>query len=86
MFYDKQIEGIAEAIRSRARKRLPVILEQDEIVQIFQKLQDHFRLLSRLIYGGGLRLNECLSLRIKDLNFKETLLTIRSVYKLLRKT
>ena len=60
------------------RKRLPVVLDQDEIVQIFQKLQDPFRLISRLIYGGGLRLNECLSLRIKDLNFKESLLTFRS--------
>ncbi len=75
---NKQIEGIAESIRSRVRKRLPVVLDQDEIVQIFQNLQDPFRLISRLIYGGDLRLNECLSLRIKDLNFKESLLTVRS--------
>ncbi len=46
---NKQIEGIAEAIRSRVRKRLPVVLDQNKIVQIFQNLQDPFSLISRLI-------------------------------------
>jgi integron integrase len=75
---DQKVEGIAEAIRSRVKTRLPVVLDPEEIIQIFQNLIDPHRIVARLIYGGGLRLNECLNLRVKDLDFKASLLTVRS--------
>lgn len=47
---DQKVEGIAEAIRSRVKTRLPVILDPEEIIQIFQNLIDPHRLVARLKY------------------------------------
>ncbi len=55
---NKQIEGIAETIRSRVSKRLPVILDQDEIVQIFQKLLGHSHVQTTMIYTHVARINK----------------------------
>ena len=62
------VEDLQTSVRSKIPARLPVVLTKDEISQIFSHLEEPYLLMSSLIYGGGLRLNECLSLRIKDLD------------------
>jgi integrase len=48
------------------RSYLPTVLTKDEVTLIIQKLYGVHQLLIRLLYGTGMRLNEALSLRVKD--------------------
>ena len=75
---DKQIINLDSVVRSKVRKRLPLVLSQIEISEIFTFLENPYRLMAEMIYGGGLRLSECLRLRIKDIDFSNYILTIRS--------
>ena len=72
------ISELATVVPSRVPRRLPVVLTGDEIRKIFEGLNGTFRLMAALIYGGGLRLQECLSLRVKDVDFGRGCLTIRA--------
>lgn len=75
---NKNVENIGEAISSKKPVRLPVVLTQSEINLIFSGMSGTYLLMSQLIYGSGIRLSECLNLRIKDLDFEKGALTIRS--------
>jgi integron integrase len=66
---NKPIEGLSTAIRSRRPKRLPVVLTRDEVRRLIDHLHGRFKLMAKIIYGAGLRLQECLELRIQDLDF-----------------
>jgi integrase len=54
------------------------ILTKEEIREIFRQLSGTHRLIAFVIYGGGLRLQECLSLRVKDVDFARNCLVIRA--------
>jgi integron integrase len=54
---------------ARIGKRLPVVLSRDETHRVISNLQGEFHLMASILYGSGLRLSECLNLRIKDLDF-----------------
>jgi integrase len=58
-------------------KKLPLILERDEIQKILNQLNGEKNLMVSLLYGSGLRLTECLNLRIRDIDFKMNKLIIR---------
>jgi integron integrase len=69
-----RIEGIAPAA---ARRRVPVILSQTEVRSILKHLTEPIRLCAQLMYGGGLRLSECTSLRIKDVDLDRREIIVR---------
>jgi integrase len=71
------IQGMDCVVRARAGKRLPVVLTVDEVRKVLAQMQGADRLMASMIYGAGLRLEECLSLRIKDVDFARSCLTIR---------
>ncbi len=75
---DKQIDNLDSVVRSKVNRRLPLVISQREISEIIRRMRHPYRLMTEIIYGGGLRLSECLSLRIKDVDFQNTILTIRS--------
>jgi integron integrase len=75
---DKDIDNIADAVRAKRKKRLPVVLARPEIDRLFQNLQGTNLIMARTIYGCGLRLAECVNLRIKDIDFEREALTVRS--------
>jgi integron integrase len=50
-------------------KRLPVVLSRDETHRVISNLQGEFHLMASILYGGGLRLMECIQLRVKDIDF-----------------
>jgi integron integrase len=56
---------------------IPVVFSQREVQDIFKALEGTWRLIAQILYGGGLRLNEALQLRIKDIDFDRQALTIR---------
>ncbi len=64
--------------RAKLGKRLPVVLTVEEVCKVIDCMRGVDRLMAVLIYGAGLRLEECLSLRVKDLDFARGCLTIRS--------
>jgi len=75
---DKDIENTINAVRARYKRRLPVVLSMKEVERIFDNMSGLQRLMAMLTYGCGLRLNECLSLRIKDLDIEQNTVIIRS--------
>lgn len=58
-------------------ERLPTVLTREEILRIFSELTGSHKLMGQLLYGSGLRLMECVRLRIKDLDFDYRTVTVR---------
>ena len=63
--------------RAKKPQRLPVVLTRDEVRAMLGQMQGTPWLMAALIYGGGLRLMECLRLRVKDVDFQYRQLVIR---------
>lgn len=70
-----RIDGIEPAAHSR---HVPVVLSEAEIRAILRALDDPIRLCAAIMYGSGLRLLECLHLRIKDVDRDRHEITVRS--------
>ncbi len=62
---------------ARIPKRLPVVLTPAEIRAILERLREPDRLVVSLLYGSGLRILECVSLRIKDVDIERRGITVR---------
>lgn len=58
-------------------KRLPFVLTQREVKRVFDYLNKPHRTMIGLMYGAGLRLNECLELRILDIDIERHEITVR---------
>lgn len=72
-----ELTGI-EALRAQKDKRLPVVLTKAEVQHILEHIPDPtFRLQAKLLYGAGLRLLECLRLRVKDIDFGQHCIIVR---------
>lgn len=65
------------AVRALPKRSLPVVLTAREIQSIFELLSGTHRIMAMMIYGCGLRIKECLSLRIKDLDLERAVVTVR---------
>ena len=66
-----------DAIRAKKPKRLPTVLTKEETVKVIECLSGTQRLMAKLLYGSGLRLMECLRLRVKDLDFAQRQIVVR---------
>jgi site-specific recombinase XerD len=62
----------------RRRHRVPVVLSREEVKAILEQMTGVVRLMAELIYGSGLRVNECMTLRVKDIDFSGGVLNVRS--------
>jgi integron integrase len=67
-----------DAVRARTGKRLPVVLSVNEVKKLLDHTEGTKQLMLRLTYGGGLRVSETIRLRVKDLDFENDLLFVRS--------
>jgi integron integrase len=65
------------ALRAKKPKRLPTVLTKDEVNLILNCLLNPHRLVAQLLYGSGLRMLECLRLRVKDLDFGQKVILVR---------
>jgi integron integrase len=63
-------------IRARRKRFIPVVLSRQEVDAVLARLQEPYKLAVQLLYGCGLRLNECLCLRVQCINFDEAILTV----------
>ncbi len=74
----KQEIGWLEAVeRASQPKRVPVVLTRDEVQTILGHLHGTHRLMAELLYGSGLRLMECVRLRVKDVDFAYAHIVVR---------
>jgi integron integrase len=65
----KDLDLPLELVWAKRRKRLPTVLTKEEVRQVIAQLTGVHRLIVQLLYGSGLRLMECMRLRVKDLDF-----------------
>jgi integron integrase len=75
---DKKIDDISDTVRAKRNRRLPVVLTKLEIGRLFNEMSGLYLLMAKVIYGCGLRLRECLQLRVKDIDFERNAVIIRS--------
>jgi integron integrase len=73
-----ELHDMEKNIRSRPAKKLPVVLSPVEVKQLLSFVSGTNGLILRLIYSAGLRLSECTRLRVKDLDFEQSLVFVRS--------
>lgn len=73
---DREFGKINGVVRAKRRPYIPVVLTRQEIERIIQNLQPPYDLVVQLLYGCGLRLFECLGLRVNAFNFDFGILTI----------
>ncbi len=75
LFLYKEVLGVdvsmwnIQALRAQERKHIPVVLTKDEVKSVLQNISKEYSLLVYMMYGCGLRMNEALSLRVKDIDF-----------------
>jgi integron integrase len=72
-----ELEWLEGVVRAKAPPRLPVVLTRAEVRAILNALEGMPRLVGTLLYGSGLRLLECLRLRVKDLDFGRGEIVVR---------
>ena len=75
---DKEIDTLGDVVRAHRNTRLPVVLSRQEVRRLFDQLEGTPLLMAELTYGCGLRLRECLSLRVKDIDFEQGHVVVRA--------
>jgi integrase len=80
-FYGKvlgvDLPWMKEIGRPRTPRRLPVVLSPDEVAKLLCFLDGEHRLFAQLLYGTGMRINEGLQLRVKDIDFGRRTIIVR---------
>jgi integron integrase len=69
--------GPVDNLRAKRPKRLPTVLTKEETLHLIACLWGTHQLMAKLIYGSGVRLMECLRLRVKDLEFERRAIIVR---------
>jgi integron integrase len=69
------LDGI---VRARRPERLPVVLTRHEVAALLSKLAGRERLMAMLLYGSGLRLLECVGLRVKEIDLEKREILVRA--------
>ncbi|NQT56935.1 MAG: integron integrase [Desulfobacteraceae bacterium] len=64
------LEGRIDAVRSQKKQRLPVVMSKEETHRVLSAMSGTTQLMAKLLYGSGLRLMECMRLRVKDIDFE----------------
>ena len=71
------LNWLDDVVRAKRPARLPVVLSREEVRAVLAGLEGEKGLAARLLYGSGLRLMECLRLRVKDIDFGQNRLIVR---------
>lgn len=74
---NKKIGMLEGVVRAKRPQRLPVVLTKEEVQKLLRCLNGTPWLMATLLYGAGLRLRECCSLRVKDIDFSRNQIMVR---------
>lgn len=69
----KKLDDSIDAVRAKTPKRLPTVLTREEVRRVLDAMSGTHQLMAKLLYGCGLRLMECVRLRVKDIDFGQLL-------------
>lgn len=69
--------GDLDIVRAKKSTWLPTVMTHDEAMRVIEQLNGQYRIMAQLMYGAGLRLMECLRLRVKDVDFDHRTITLR---------
>ncbi len=72
-----ELPGPLHALRAKRSEHLPTVLSKDEVARVFAGMQGLHQVMAKLLYGCGLRLMECLRLRVKDIDFEQSQIIVR---------
>jgi integron integrase len=83
LFLYREVLGVAlpwmeTMVRAKRPQRVPTVLASDEVRRLLAQMDGRPWLLASLLYGTGMRLMECLRLRVKDVDFARNEITVRS--------
>ena len=73
---EKEFTRIEGVVRAKRKPYIPVVLSREEIDRIINNVRHPYGLIIKLLYGCGLRLAECMNLRVQNFNFDYGVLTI----------
>jgi integron integrase len=73
----RELPAVGGVVRAHRPVRLPTVLTRDEVRAVLAQLKGMPYLVTSLLYGSGLRLLECLQLRVKDIDFDRSQITVR---------
>lgn len=74
---EQPLGDLGAFIRAKRPQRLPVVLTRGEVLKLLDGLEGTYRLMTSLLYGTGMRLMECLRLRVKDVDFAYRQIVVR---------
>jgi integron integrase len=74
----QELPWLNNIVRARKPRRLPMVLTREETRALLAQLSGVYWLVGTLLYGAGLRLMECLRLRVQDLDFDRGQIMVRS--------
>ena len=72
-----ELPWLTDVERAKRPARIPLVLTRAEVKRLLSQLEQQTWLQASLLYGAGLRLRECLSLRVKDLDFEYQQIAVR---------
>src|SRR5699024_11138511 len=75
---EQPLHKLHDLQRAKETQHMPVVLSQDEAKQILHELSGTKKLVVSLLYGSGLRLSECLRLRVEDVDFDYNQVRVRN--------
>ena len=75
---DMPVDENLEPVRAKRQPRPPVVMSQAEVIRVLGNMQGLHLLMAKLLYDSGLRLMECIRLRVQDLDFERKLIYVRA--------
>lgn len=76
--FDRKLNKLRRFQRSTKKTKIPTVLSKDEIDEFFSNISGDYKVMAGIMYGSGLRLMECVRLRVKDVDFKYNQIIVRS--------
>ena len=74
----RELGSLEDTVRAKRGRRLPEVLSREEVRRLLGFTEGTSGLMLRLIYGAGLRLMECVRLRVKEVDFERGMLMVRN--------
>jgi len=75
---NQKLEWLDDVVRTKRPRHLPVILSREEVTRLMDNVHGVNGLVTRMLYGTGMRKMECLRLRVQDIDFNYRQITVRS--------
>ncbi|MDD4872891.1 MAG: integron integrase [Kiritimatiellae bacterium] len=75
---NRPLEGRIDSVRAKKSIRIPVVMTREETAKVLGLMKGIPQIMAKLLYGSGLRLMECVRLRVKDIDFQMKQITVRA--------